>query len=110
MDKRLEQANCLTESECLLIDPRADRETLLDHAETRLDAIKELMFTLSTLDGPGGNLAAADLANLAMVSRLLLGDASDLLVAARRIDAQQRVAARTQAQAPVARRAGGAHV
>ncbi|WP_322527823.1 hypothetical protein R5R73_13890 [Salinicola sp. LHM] len=110
MDKRLEQANCLTETECLLIDPRSDRETLLDNAEMRLDAIKDLMFTLSTMNGRDNDLTSVDLSNLAMVSRFLLGDASDLLVAARRIDAQQRVATRARAQAPVARRAGGGHV
>ena len=110
MDKRLEQANCLTETECLLIDPRSDRETLLDNAEMRLDAIKDLMFTLSTMNGRDRDLTSVDLSNLATVARYLMGDASDLLVAARRIDAQQRVAARAYAQAPVARRAGGGHV
>ncbi|KAA0010755.1 hypothetical protein F0A17_16185 [Billgrantia pellis] len=83
MAKRLEDACCLTESECLLIDPRVDVDTLFDHAEQRLDAVKDLMFTLSTTDGPSGNLVLSDLSNLAMVSRLLLADASDLLVAAR---------------------------
>ncbi|RXE48973.1 hypothetical protein [Chromohalobacter israelensis] len=83
MDKRLEQANCLTETECLLIDPRTDRDTLLHNAEIRLDAIKDLMFTLSTMNGRDNDLTSVDLSNLAMVSRLLIGDASDLLVAAR---------------------------
>ena len=83
MTKRLEDAQCLTESECLLIDPRADRETLFDHTEQRLDAVKDLMFTLSTIDSGGGNMVVSDLSNIAMVSRLLLGDASDMLIAAR---------------------------
>ena len=101
MDKRLEDANCLTETECLLIDPRTDRETLFDHAEQRLDAVKDLMFTLSTIDGRGGDMVVSDLSNVAQVSRLLLGDASDLLVAARGY--QTPITARRQ-------NAGGGHV
>ncbi|MAM59064.1 MAG: hypothetical protein CMN25_17260 [Salinicola sp.] len=108
MGKRLEDANCLTESECLLIDPRADRETLLDHAEMRLDAVKDLMFTLSTMNGQDRDLTSVDLSNLATVSRYLTGDASDLLVAARRLDAEQRVAQRQAVHR--AHGAGGGHV
>ncbi|WP_110669990.1 hypothetical protein [Salinicola halophilus] len=96
MAKRLEDANCLTETECLLIDPRTDRETLLDNAEMRLDAIKDLMFTLSTMNGRDNDLTSVDLSNLAMVSRLLVGDASDLLVAARQQDLHARAASRRQ--------------
>ncbi|MGQ7242142.1 hypothetical protein ACUN9V_01615 [Salinicola sp. V024] len=103
MDKRLEQANCLTESECLLIDPRTDRETLLDNAEMRLDAIKDLMFTLSTMNGRDNDLTSVDLSNLAMVSRFLVGDACDLLAAARQQDLDARAATRRQ-------NAGGGHV
>lgn len=100
MDKRLEDALCLTEAECLLIDPAADQETLFDHAEQRLDAVKDLMFTLSTLEGDRGALIATDIANLASAARILLADASDLLVAARR---------QTMQKSPH-RRAGGGHV
>lgn len=84
MVKRFEDVLCLTEAECLLIDPTADQETLLDHAEQRLDAVKDLMFTLTSLEGRHGALEVSDLANLAVVSRFLLADASDLLTAARR--------------------------
>ncbi|WP_110642898.1 hypothetical protein [Salinicola sp. CPA57] len=96
MDKRLEQANCLTETECLLIDPRSNRETLLDNAEMRLDAIKDLMFTLSTMNGRDNDLTSVDLSNLAMVSRFLVGDACDLLAAARQRDLDARAAAHRQ--------------
>ena len=115
MDKRLEQTSCLTEAECLLIDPRADRETLLDNAEMRLDAIKDLMFTLSTMDGPGGNLVNSDLSSVAMVSRLLLGDASDLLMEARRNDRQCQAGVAVPAYRPsdsrtaASQRMGGDH-
>ena len=41
---RLEDAPCLTEAECLLIDPRADQDALFDQAESRLEAASNLMF------------------------------------------------------------------
>lgn len=99
MAKHLENGLCLTETECLLIDPSSDPETLYDSAEQRLDAVKDLMFTLSSLDGRHGALEVTDIANLAGVSRILLADASDLLVAARR-----------QAMKKSPRHAGGGHV
>lgn len=109
MDKRLEQASCLTEAECLLIDPRADRDTLLDHADLRIDAVKDLMFTLSTMDGPGGNLVNSDMASVAMVSRLLLGDASDLLMEARRNDRPRQAGVAVPTYCPSDSRAAASH-
>ncbi|MFI0471645.1 hypothetical protein ACGLWX_02850 [Halomonas sp. HMF6819] len=80
---RLEDAACLTEAECLLIDPRARAEDLFDQCETRMEAVSNLMMTLSTLDAPGACADARDLAHVALSSRLLLADALDLLLAAR---------------------------
>jgi len=80
---RLEDALCLTEAECLLIDPRAKREDLFDQCETRLEAASNLMMTLSSLDAPGACADARDLAHVAMSCRLLLADSLDLLLAAR---------------------------
>lgn len=88
MVKRLEDANCLSATETLLIDPRAQQSQLFDHAEQRLDAAKELMFTISAIDSPSGDMMSLDMANLATAAHLLLSDASDLLVAARRISPQ----------------------
>lgn len=99
MDKHLEDALCLTEADCLLIDPRASQERLFDQAERRLDAVKDLMFTLTMLDGRSGSLEATDIANLAGVSQILLGDAGDLLAAARRLMAT-----------PPSHSVGGGHV
>ncbi|MEL7969051.1 hypothetical protein AAG587_22035 [Vreelandella neptunia] len=96
---RFEDALCLTEAECLLIDPRARSEDLFDQCETRLEAASNLMMTLSTLDAPGASADARDLSNVALSCRLLLADSLDLLMAA-------RVAAKRQ-QAPA--RKGGAH-
>lgn len=80
----LEEALCLTEAECLLIDPRARAEDLFDQCETRMEAVSNLMMTLSALDAPGACADARDLANVALSSRLLLADSLDLLLAARR--------------------------
>lgn len=82
---RLEDALCLTEAECLLIDPRARAEDLLDQCETRMEAVSNLMMTLSTLDAPGACADARDLSHVALSCRLLLADSLDLLLAARRI-------------------------
>ncbi|PRY66300.1 hypothetical protein B0H98_101278 [Vreelandella songnenensis] len=96
---RLEDAVCLTEAECLLIDPRARSEDLFDQCETRLEAASNLMMTLSTLDAPGACADVRDLANVALSCRLLLADSLDLLMAARVAEKRQ--------QAPA--RKGGAH-
>ena len=94
-----EDALCLTEAECLLIDPRARSEDLFDQCETRLEAASNLMMTLSTLDSPGACADARDLANVALSCRLLLADSLDLLMAARQAAKRQPTPART----------GGAH-
>ncbi|MGP8291629.1 hypothetical protein ACT3OH_15300 [Vreelandella zhanjiangensis] len=91
---RLEDAFCLTEAECLLIDPRARSEDLFDQCETRLEAASNLMMTLSTLDAPGACADARDLANVALSGRLLLADSLDLLMAARRVAKGQAAPAR----------------
>ncbi|MGP9765444.1 hypothetical protein ACT3UM_06915 [Halomonas sp. AOP13-D3-9] len=96
---RLEDAVCLTEAECLLIDPRADHEALFEQCETRLEAASNLMMSLSTLDAPGACADARDLAHVALSCRLLLADSLDLLMAARLVAKRQ--------QAPA--RKGGAH-
>lgn len=96
---RLEDALCLTEAECLLIDPRARSEDLFDQCETRLEAASNLMMTLSMLDAPGACADARDLANVALSGRLLLADSLDLLMAARRAAKGQVTPARK----------GGAH-
>lgn len=83
MAKRLEDANCLSSTEVLLIDPRASSEELFDYAEQRLDAVKNLMFSISAMDTPHASMMGVDMSNLAHMARLLLCDASDLLVAAR---------------------------
>ncbi|MCO7227734.1 hypothetical protein NH398_00600 [Halomonas sp. CnH100-B] len=91
---RLEDALCLTEAECLLIDPRAKREDLFDQCETRLEAASNLMMTLSSLDAPGTGADARDLAHVAMSCRLLLADSLDLLLAARRLSQRPVLPAR----------------
>lgn len=96
---RLEDALCLTEAECLLIDPRAKQEDLFDQCETRLEAVSNLMMTLSTLDAPSACADARDLAHVSLSCRLLLADSLDLLMAARRA---------TKGQVTPARK-GGAH-
>lgn len=96
---RLEDALCLTEAECLLIDPRAKQEDLFDQCETRLEAASNLMMTFSTLDAPGSCADARDLAHVALSCRLLLADSLDLLIAARQLSRRQVTPARK----------GGAH-
>lgn len=91
---RLEDALCLTEAECLLIDPRAKADDLFDQCETRLEAASNLMMTLSTLDAPGACADARDLAHVALSTRLLLADSLDLLMAARRVAKGQATPAR----------------
>ncbi|GGW42134.1 hypothetical protein [Vreelandella hamiltonii] len=91
---RLEDALCLTEAECLLIDPRAKADDLFDQCETRLEAASNLMMTLSTLDAPGACADAHDLAHVALSTRLLLADSLDLLMAARRVAKGQATPAR----------------
>lgn len=91
---RLEDALCLTEAECLLIDPRADHDALFDQAEARLEAASNLMFTLCQLDTPGASADARDLANVAIASRLLLADSHDLIMAARLVAKRQQAPAR----------------
>ncbi|WP_172116208.1 hypothetical protein [Halomonas hibernica] len=91
---RLEDALCLTEAECLLIDPRARSEDLFDQCETRLEAASNLMMTLSTLDAPSACADARDLANVALSCRLLLADSLDLLLAARMADKRKEAPAR----------------
>lgn len=91
---RLEDALCLTEAECLLIDPRADQEALFDQAEYRLEAASNLMTTLCQMDTPGSSADAQDLANVAVASRILLADSHDLIMAARLITKRQAAPAR----------------
>ena len=86
---RLEDAVCLTEAECILIDPRADGDTLFEHAEMRLEAVSNLMLSLCQLDTPGASADARDLANVAIASRILLADASDLFLVARKTVSRQ---------------------
>ena len=91
---RLEDAPCLTEAECLLIDPRADQDALFDQAESRLEAASNLMFTLCQMDTPGASADARDLANVAIASRFLLADSLDLIMAARKVAKRHQAPAR----------------
>lgn len=86
---RLDDAVCLTEAECLLVDPRADGDTLFEHAEMRLEAVSNLMLSLCQLDTPGASADARDLANVAIAARILLADASDLFLVARKTVSRQ---------------------
>ncbi|MFU1520129.1 hypothetical protein ACM25P_16855 [Vreelandella alkaliphila] len=90
---RIEDAVCLTEAECLLVDPRANFEDLFEQCETRLEAVSNLMMTLSMLDAPGACADARDLANVAISCRLLLADSLDLLFAARQASKRQQLPA-----------------
>ncbi|PCF94634.1 MULTISPECIES: hypothetical protein [Vreelandella] len=91
---RLEDAVCLTEAECLLIDPRAYYDDLFEQCEIRLEAASNLMMTLSVLDAPSSCADTRDIAHVALSCRLLLADSHDLLMAARQAFRRQNPPAR----------------
>lgn len=97
-NSQAESALCLTEAECLLIDPHADQEALFDQAENRLEAASNLMLTLCQMDTPGASADARDLANVAIASRILLADSHDLLMAARLFAKRQKAPAKRGAR------------
>jgi hypothetical protein len=65
----------------LYLDCSVPRETLIESAGHRLDAIRDLAHTMSLVEGVGA-LGAEDLAAFGFVVQLLASDASELLDAA----------------------------